>query len=205
MYGNWPNYKLMQQKHVVCCRYQNSCNWHVRLKEHWQRVCKQPGQWSRCHKTKIAWSRTPKTLCECSWKRGVSNGLNSLRAYGAFKVPPKGVHRQFFFIFGRRRVNLPTPPLLIFTSAARGKGAQKRKKSSLFFPFSSFSLKSSVASRVETEISKFARIIKNWGEKRKKGRAINAAARRFWKPAAAANFTSVHTYSAPHNTFIIAC
>ncbi len=34
MYGNRPNYKLMQQKHAVCCRYQNSCNWHKRLRGH---------------------------------------------------------------------------------------------------------------------------------------------------------------------------
>ncbi len=36
MYGNQRNYKLMQQKHTVCCRYQNSCNWHDRLRGHWQ-------------------------------------------------------------------------------------------------------------------------------------------------------------------------
>ncbi len=37
MYENRPNYKLMQQKHVVCwCRYQNSCNWHERLRGHCQ-------------------------------------------------------------------------------------------------------------------------------------------------------------------------
>ncbi len=34
----------------------------------------------------------------------------------------KSRHRQFFLVFGRRRINLPVAPLPIFTSAARGKG-----------------------------------------------------------------------------------
>ncbi len=38
MYGNWPNYKLMQQKHTVCSRYQNSYNWYERLGEHCQNL-----------------------------------------------------------------------------------------------------------------------------------------------------------------------
>ncbi len=36
MHCNLPNYKLMQQKHAVCCRYQNSCNWHEHCRGHWQ-------------------------------------------------------------------------------------------------------------------------------------------------------------------------
>ncbi len=32
LYDNRSNYKLMQQKHSVYCRYQNSCNWHERLR-----------------------------------------------------------------------------------------------------------------------------------------------------------------------------
>ncbi len=50
-------------------------------------------------------------------------------------------HRQFFFVFGRRRVNLPAPPPPIFTSVARGKGHKKEKTpfSSLFPLFSGIS------------------------------------------------------------------
>ncbi len=44
--------------------------------------------------SEIAQSRTPKTLCKCSWKRGVSNGLNTLSLWEL-----QGPTSQHLFIF----------------------------------------------------------------------------------------------------------
>ncbi len=95
MCSNWPNYKLMQQMHAVCCKYQNSCNWHERLKGHWRNSGFINNLASEVSVTRL-WGSIEQDDGNSMWmlmKEGVWAMGQIARAYGAFKVPP---HNTFF-------------------------------------------------------------------------------------------------------------
>ncbi len=87
----------MQQKHVACCRYKKSCNWHDRLRGHWQNsrfiniLAIEVGV-TRLWEPRVGFWKLYANAHERG-KRVVSNGLNSLSSW-AFKVPS----HTFFFL-----------------------------------------------------------------------------------------------------------
>ncbi len=103
--------------------------------------------WRKCnYPINIKKSHYPYSLIRC-WLQLLTpmSGLVTIRSMGTLHqsvevcATKKSCHLQFFFVLGRRcRVSLPALQPPIFISVARGKGAQKRKISPLFFPFSSF-------------------------------------------------------------------
>ncbi len=94
MYSNWPNYKLMQQKHTVSCRYQNTCNWHECLREQWLKSGFMNKLASEVGVT-ILWDSIE---WDAENKKDVSKRLNSLWACRVFKVQP---HNTFFPHFSK--------------------------------------------------------------------------------------------------------
>ncbi len=66
-------------KHAVCCWYQNSCNWHKRIRGGWQNAVFINNSATKLGVTQI---KNFENTIQMHSKSGVGNGLNSLSPWG---------------------------------------------------------------------------------------------------------------------------